>query len=221
MRMAAARRLYSPTRPERRSTQTGVTLVEVIVYCFMLGLLVAAIYSVLTGSVTYYLVGANAIQLQQCAASAATRVTRELAESDPGSVVTTSTPPSLIFASPRTSPYGTYAYNSNGNLLWQGWVCYSIGSANGAPALLRRELMLASPVSAPPAASSAPSLATLNGSTGPAVSWTGFSVSSFSATGTSLVQLTFTATGNPSVPNWHGAGIVNSVQVQTSVHPHN
>lgn len=96
--------------------------------------------------------------VQGRATTALAKLADELSEATPSGVHVDTSPPGLVFASPRSSSLtSNVAYDANGTLLWQRYVAYYVDPATGS--LLRRESPLASPTTSmatlPPAMISA------------------------------------------------------------------
>lgn len=197
----------------------GTTLVEMLVYCVLLGVLLTGVYAVLLAGVRNYAIGANATELEQAALKAATRLSRELAEGDAASFRVDSSPVGIVFASPRdsTDPKGRFAYNSANRMLWQSYVCYYLGTANGAPALIRKVTPISPTVSSPPTIPSTLTSAWFAAQTGIAPTWTGFNVSGLSVTPASPMTLSVTATRAPGVSQAVAGVAPDSVQLQTRI----
>ena len=142
----------------RAGMEQGSTLVELLVYIGALGLLLSCVYAVLSMSMSCFRVSQAAADLQGAAQASILRISSDLSESN---VATISTGVNWIrFCSPRGAS-NQFAQDTSGNLKWQKWVCYW---ADTSGTLWRSESLIATPPSSPPAATSAPALATIKAS---------------------------------------------------------
>jgi len=140
-----------------RKSRRGFTLLELLVYSMLLGILLIAVYGVFSAAMRYFRFVEATSDLRGQAQQTLLRVGAELAESR-GYTVRVSTR-SLVFLSPRRRD-GRYSYDACGNLQWHKWVWYSL---DGQGRLTRSTVYLSTPVSTPPTLttmSSPPSSAT-------------------------------------------------------------
>lgn len=142
----------------------------------------------LVSSMSFYAVERNATELQQGAMVPLSRLSRELAESDPYAVRSDTSPPGIVFASPRDDS-GSFAFDTDSNLLWQRYICYYVAVVNGTQVLVRKERKLDAPRNTPPPM--VYSTAWFGALNAPFVA-AGWSVTAFSRSGFNPVQLTLT-----------------------------
>ena len=127
----------------------GMTLSELLVAAFLMGLLGTAVCSVLSLSYRYVMISQASLDLQINAQSAILHLASELADSRSTLVKIGTTPPGVIFPSPRTAA-DRYERDSTGVLYWQKWVCYYYdGTANQ----LVRSVVTITPTTTPTATS--------------------------------------------------------------------
>lgn len=107
------------------SRPRAMSLMEVVVYCFLLSIFTGAIFLALPGRITR-----DTQDLDQAGARggiALTRLTRELANSSASSIEITEDPPAIVFASAEPSSGSnssrSFGYSSD-ELSWRWWVAY-------------------------------------------------------------------------------------------------
>jgi len=126
----------------------GTSLVEVLMYTAIFGLLFTLIYQFFNLGVGYFTAAKANIEVQGGLQSAAHRLARELAESNlatvrfyPTASSPSGTPRGVVFASPRfmstsaTTPnrlvFDTSSPNPSGKPLWHKYLCYYLDSDPG------------------------------------------------------------------------------------------
>lgn len=128
----------------------ATTLIEALVYLGLVGFLFTCIYGVLISSMKYYKLAENSTELQNNAMIAVVKMVNELSETRYSTISSGGSPAGIIFLSPRNSS-NAFEYDSSGQLYWQKWVCYYIGTdQNGISTLIRKERYLAAKTATPP-----------------------------------------------------------------------
>lgn len=117
------------------SGRRGMSLVEVMVYCMLLALFSAAVFVSLPSRATR-----TTQDLHQATSQASLALTRLVSELDNSLASTVSNTDSSILFLSATPQKGGLRYDSEGELLWQGWVAYVYEK----PTLTRYWLPLAS-----------------------------------------------------------------------------
>lgn len=173
----------------------GATLVELMVYTSLLGLLLGSIYAVFAASMRYFRVAQAATELQADAQKTVLNLVADLSDSNASSIKIGSNPTGIIFISPRNQ-YGDFSYDSGGDLYWQKWVCYYRESTTNK--LIRKEMYLPANVNPPGTPStSIPSNATLTTTyfqtlLGARTTTVAEDITAFSVSGTSPVSISAT-----------------------------
>lgn len=114
----------------------GFTLIEIAVYCALVGMALLAIYSVLIACLTYFNATQANVDLQRSCLSILTKLSSELSESDSATVQISTDPPGISFASPRDS--GGNFDIASGVMQWQQFVAYYVDTSNVTLPLVRK-----------------------------------------------------------------------------------
>lgn len=195
---------WRPCWPACRRNGRAFTLTEVTVSASLFLLLLTSTYTVLISSLTNYAVESNASVLQQGALTGLARLDLELRESDSASVSIGASPPGIVFASPRDNIDRFLFYS--GDMTWQSYVCYYVATS-GAPALVRKAQLLASPAPVPPPVTLTTAYFSALASQAHVV---GPNVTGISCTGSNPIRITLTTS--------HSAmGKADQVQITTNV----
>lgn len=113
----------------------GTSLIEVLIYTAIFGLLFTLIYQFFNLGVSYFTAARASIEVQGGLQSAAHRLARELAESNLATIRfygSPSVPYGVVFASPRymsthaTTPNRLVFDIDSGKPLWHKYICYFI-----------------------------------------------------------------------------------------------
>lgn len=119
----------------------GLTLLEMMVYAALFPLLLGVVYTILMASRRYLETARNAVDVQQSAALAVSKMGRELRETTPlvvqtfpGSAVPASTVVGVVFVSARNSA-GQFVWEPGGSGLpyWQKYVAYYLDADPSDP----------------------------------------------------------------------------------------
>lgn len=134
----------------KKKNSMAMTIVELIVYAFLLGLLLTAIYGIFTSCLQYYRLGEIRSDLHGNAIRAMSNIFRDVACASKSSLVTSSSSPKgLYFASSKKSD-GTFEFDSSGEMLWQKWSAYYLKSdGNNHYNLVKKEKAIATPSATP------------------------------------------------------------------------
>lgn len=113
---------------KNKKKKIGTTLVEMLVYSALFGMVFTGIYMVFNAAVKYYYITQSSVWVQQNSLTAINQLSREMLESSLSSVILySSDPKGIVFMSPRTSS-GTISYNTNsgyeGRVYWQKYIAY-------------------------------------------------------------------------------------------------
>ncbi len=103
-----------------------MTLSELIIYCFLMGMLVTAVYSVLVLSQRYLRISQASLDLQAYAQRAVAHLSHDIADSRYSTVTAGSGVVTML--SPRDAN-DNMVRDASGNLYWQKWIEYYL--ANG------------------------------------------------------------------------------------------
>jgi hypothetical protein len=102
-----------------------MTLAELLVFTFLMSILATAVLAVYVLSMRYMRIAQAALDLQASAQKSVASLVADLADTNATTIKVTSTPPSIIFASPR---------DGNGQIeagpIWQAWIGYYIDANN-------------------------------------------------------------------------------------------
>ncbi len=128
-----------------RRSRRAFTLIELVVYAALLGMLMTALYFVLTSVLRSFKEEQTATDLQSSAQVAVAQLRMDLGDSHAASIVTNSNPSAVIFPSPRDLN-DLFSWDSAGNIFWWSWVCYYQDSSNN----LWRKSITITPTSTPP-----------------------------------------------------------------------
>lgn len=129
----------------------GVTLVELMVYIALIGLVFTGVYSIFNACLKYYRTAETRTVLQQNAIKVMANLFGDMVGSKSSTVIiqNDSSPKGVIFISARKSD-GNYEFDTNGQQLWQRWECYYLKSTgDGRYNLIRKESFLSTPSSSP------------------------------------------------------------------------
>lgn len=116
-------------------------LVTSILFVIVVGM----VLTVFVECLQYYALTDDATTLTQSGQTAAMRIRDELEESDLYSIHIDTSPPGIVFATPR-GPNGFDFDPTTGALRWQRYVCYYVDTMRGVSTLVRKEI----PISAVP-----------------------------------------------------------------------
>lgn len=127
----------------------GFTLLEVMVYALLLGIMMTALYMLLRTTLGFMRETNATASLQASAQKTAVKITTELAQAHKGAsnIIAGTSPNGVVFLSPRPGS-GNTMYDSNGNQLWRQWVCYYYDDVNQC--IMRGEINLTAPTATPP-----------------------------------------------------------------------
>jgi len=138
--------------------ERGTTLVEIMVYISIMGVVFTIVYTILTYSMRYFDYGINLADLQQQALKAQMMLNREISESTMASVIYNNDSTSgygIIFLSPRDKQgnFKTYQSIDGGKPIWQKFIGYYVSSEK----LMRKEVSISpSPNPTPTAPAATP-----------------------------------------------------------------
>jgi hypothetical protein len=122
----------------------GVTFVELLIYCVLLLLIIAAVYASFSIARDYYAAAQIETEAQQAAIDASLGVSQELAHAARNSIVLSESPAGVVFLSAKTDQGPFLHDQTTGALLWQRWVCIYLDT--GTHELKRVERLLSAPV---------------------------------------------------------------------------
>lgn len=130
-----------------KHARRGTTLLELLVYSLLLGVLLLAVYGVFSAGMKYFRFIEATSDLRGQAQTTLIRIAAELAETRGYTVLVDDE--ALIFCSPRNRA-GSYTYDAYGNLQWHRFVGY-YRESDGR--ILRTPVYLSTPRSTPANAS--------------------------------------------------------------------
>lgn len=114
-----------------------------LVTSFLFVIVVGMVLTVFVECLQYYAVIDDVTTLTQSGQTAAMRIRGELEESDLYCIHIDTSPPGIVFATPRTSD-GRFDYDpTSGALRWQRYVCYYVDTVRGISTLVRKEIPIA------------------------------------------------------------------------------
>lgn len=133
----------------RKRLRRGFTLLEVMVYAVLLGIMMTAMYLLLRTTLGFMRETNATASLQASAQRTAVKIAAELAQAHKGvgNIVASTSPSGIVFLSPRPGS-GSTMYDSAGNQLWRQWVCYYFDAQKGR--IMRSEINLSTPTTTPP-----------------------------------------------------------------------
>lgn len=119
----------------------GTTIVELMVYISIMGVIFTIVYTILTYSMRYFDYGINLADLQQQALKAQFKINQEISESTMSSVIYNNDSVNgygIIFLSPRDNRgnFKTYQNIDAGKPMWQKFIGYYVSSNK----LMRKEI---------------------------------------------------------------------------------
>lgn len=202
----------------RFASTRATTLVELIVSSTLLLLVLGGAYAAAEMSTRASYVQANDMVLEQSMLVAMSRVSQEVVECDLMSWAVYTSPPGIVFASPRDSNGVCQFDATNGNVTWQAWVCFYVDTVNGTSALIRKSQTLSgAPLSSPPAVDPTFNTLYFKNLNSPR-SIVAFNVTNLSTTALPLsgsVDILLTATRAAGVPVRTKNAVVDNIQAQT------
>lgn len=107
-----------------------MTLIELSIYASLLMMLMLAIYGTFAASIKYFTVAQAQTDLQNAAQTSIMHIITDISESTSADLSTDTVPAGVIFVSARSND-GGFQSDSNGNILWQKWVCYYFDATSG------------------------------------------------------------------------------------------
>ncbi len=120
-------------------SKRGATLVEILIAIGLLMVILAATSYLITACLRHYRHTDSSVQVQATALKAITLLERDLRETNAASFRIFTTPPGVVFASPRL-PDKTIDFEDTSLLpLWQKWVCYYLEPVGTESNLVRKE----------------------------------------------------------------------------------
>jgi hypothetical protein len=139
-----------------RKQKKGTTLVEVMIYSFLIGVVLSGVYGILIFSLRYYKTVDEMTTMQQDAMIAMSRTGEFLNDSKAEYV--TIAPISgfheplfvgVMFPSPKNQD-NEYLFNDEGKIMWQKWICYyPERQKDGTVYLIAKEDLMFQPVEKP------------------------------------------------------------------------
>ncbi|GEM_PF-1302571 len=140
-------------RLELTDNARGTTLVELMVYISIMGIIFSIVYTILTYSMRYFDYGINLADLQQQALKAQMKLSQEISESTMSSVIYNNDSVNgygIIFLSPRDNRgnFKTYQNLDAGKPIWQKFIGYYVSSDK----LMRKEVNITPAPNPAPAA---------------------------------------------------------------------
>jgi len=127
----------------RTNCARGTTLVEIMVYISIMGVVFTIVYTILTYSMRYFDYGINLADLQQQALKAQMKLNREISESTMASIIYNNDSTKgygIIFLSARDrhGNFKTYQSIDGGKPVWQKFIGYYVSSDR----LMRKEVSI-------------------------------------------------------------------------------
>lgn len=136
-------------RPLFSAARRAISLLELMVTMVIMLLIVGGIYALMSYGLTYYQTSQATLDLQQQGLQVLQRLGRECSESSKYSVLSSTSPQGVMFASPRDA-VGSFWFDEQSTILWQRLVAYYVDNLNQTSCLLRKEMALPSPTTTPP-----------------------------------------------------------------------
>lgn len=131
-----------------RRARRGFTLIELIIYCAILGYVTYAVYEVFRGTQKYFAQADASVMVQQSAYATMKRILVEMSESKASLVVTSTSPTSgVIFPSPRLDGSNTRSYDGSQRPNFQQWVCIYLDTSTST--FCRKTIAIATPTNTP------------------------------------------------------------------------
>lgn len=126
----------------------GFTLIELIIYCVILGYVTYAVYEVFRGTQKYFAQADASVMVAQSAYATMKRIVVEMSESKASLVVTSSSPTSgVIFPSPRLDGSAVRSYDGGQRPNFQQWVCIYLDASTST--FRRKTIAIATPTNTP------------------------------------------------------------------------
>jgi prepilin-type N-terminal cleavage/methylation domain-containing protein len=106
------------------NSRKGFTLVEVMIYSVLIGVILAGIYGTLIFSMRYFNTISTVSAMQDSVLIALSRIEMDISETRADSVKIEKEPINGIMFPVLKNSDGKYSFNSKGEVEWQGWICY-------------------------------------------------------------------------------------------------
>ena len=133
----------------KRKKTRGMSIVEVMVYSVLIGLVLTGIYGILTSSMKYYRITEVRSDLQQNGIKAISGILGDMMGTPKSTIVMGTNPDGVFFVSSRKSD-GNHEFDNYGMLKWQKWVCYYLEqNTDGTYNLVKKESPISTPSSDP------------------------------------------------------------------------
>jgi hypothetical protein len=122
----------------------GATLIEILVYASLIGVVLLGVYSTLIYCLKYYKAADTMVTLQENALTGIMNISNELIDSRAGTtniLISTSGTIGIAFPSPKGINNNAYIFNKDGQMGWQKWLCYYVEPQdNGTKNLVMKEI---------------------------------------------------------------------------------
>lgn len=138
-----------------KARRRAFTLAELMVYIAVLSVFTTALYSVLILSMRHFRLSEARSDSMQAGLKAVSAINRSLASGATSTLQVQLNPPAVMFLSAEPTVGSSFAINSDGELLWQKWVCYHYQAQN------RRLMMSFQTITPNPNLPTAPTFATM------------------------------------------------------------
>jgi len=130
----------------RPKNSTGFTMAEILTSIALFTLFITGIYGILISSMKEYAVVETSVRLQQEACNAQSSLIVALYSSTQSKVIISNNPAGLMFPTAQNDS-NYYTFDSSGQLMWQGWVCYYLKSQGNGKYYLIKKLKSITPTS--------------------------------------------------------------------------
>jgi prepilin-type N-terminal cleavage/methylation domain-containing protein len=106
-----------------KKPQKGMTLVEIMIYSALVGIILTGVYATLIFSMRYFKTINTLSSLQDSVLVTLSKMEMEMSETRAASItISESNPPGVMFPTLKNLQ-GNYTF-SGGQVLWQAWTCY-------------------------------------------------------------------------------------------------
>jgi type II secretory pathway pseudopilin PulG len=124
----------------------GFTIIELMVYCSLSLIVLAAIFGTLVYSLKFYRAIDTLINLQRTSVTSLAMVTRDLIATKGTELVVDPDGKGIMFPSYKDNN-GKYKFDSDGNTMWQKWICYYVDDKNN---FIKKETAISPVTGSPP-----------------------------------------------------------------------
>jgi Tfp pilus assembly protein PilV len=126
-------------------TKKGVTLIEVMIYSLLVGIVLTGVYGTLIFSLRYFQTINTISSLQDSVLITLSKIETEMSETRAAAITVSTSPPGVMFPTLKNTQ-NQYLFNNNGQAMWQGWASYYLQTnEDGTKNLVMKKVNLSTP----------------------------------------------------------------------------